>query len=81
MMVQKLDYEERFYAREMLRNALQQMSVHGETNIACDAASKALDGLDVVDVVDACCVDDRHKIRVQDAFVVATRAGVFDVRL
>lgn len=76
----KLDYEERFYAREMLRDALMQMAVQGQTDIACEAAERALEGLELVEVIDACNVDDSYKIKVQDAFVVAARAGVFDVR-
>lgn len=80
MMLSSMDYEERFYARETLRDALKQMAVHGDTYIAAEAAERALDGLDLVDVIDACNVDDTYKIRVQYAFVVAARAGVFDVR-
>jgi len=66
-------------AREVLRDRLLQVAVHGETDAACDAAEAALEQLSAPHVIDALLFAGRYRDALQVAYVAAVRMGIFDV--
>jgi hypothetical protein len=66
-----------FEARELLRNCLRQIAVHGPSETACDLADEALADLTIGKVAAAVTASGRYHAAASAAFLTAHEHGVF----